>query len=131
MGLLRSVIAALAVAIVSGSAAQAAELHMYRRVGCPWCQAWDRDVGPIYGKTEIGRRAPLRKIDLDGVHPKVSLKGPIIYTPTFVLVEDAREIGRIEGYPGDAFFWGLLERLVERLSLQAPGKLSAAAGDNR
>ena len=30
------------------------------------------------------------------------------FTPVFVLVEEGREIGRIRGYPGDTFFWGLL-----------------------
>jgi len=29
--------------------------------------------------------------------------GAIRYTPTFVLVENAKEVGRIEGYPGDQF----------------------------
>ena len=40
------------------------------------------------------------------------LVSPIRFTPTFVLVDDGREIGRIEGYPGEDFFWGLLERLL-------------------
>jgi hypothetical protein len=85
---------------------------MYRRVGCPWCAAWDREVGPIYGKTDIGRRFPLRMIELGTEQPQLVLRSPIIYTPTFVLVEQNRELGRIEGYPGEAFFWQLLERLV-------------------
>jgi hypothetical protein len=102
---------------VPGIRTDAAELQMYRRVGCPWCQAWDRDVGPIYPKTETGRQIPLRMIDLDrDQRPQVLLRSPIIYTPTFVLVENAREVGRIEGYPGDAFFWGLLDRLVRQLN---------------
>lgn len=125
MRLLRVALLALAAAIVLGSSAPAAELQMYRRAGCPWCQAWDRDVGPIYGKTDIGRRLPLRMVDLDGERPRVLLKGPIIYTPTFVLVENAHEVGRIEGYPGDAFFWGLLDRLVQQLNSGAWDDLSA------
>jgi hypothetical protein len=32
-----------------------------------------------------------------------------------VLVDQQREIGRIRGYPGDIFFWGLLANLIERL----------------
>jgi hypothetical protein len=123
--LLGAALPALAATIVLGSSAVAAELQMYRRAGCPWCQAWDRDVGPIYGKTDIGRRLPLRMVDLDGERPRVSLKGPIIYTPTFVLVENAREVGRIEGYPGDSFFWGLLDRLVQLLNSKPRGDLSA------
>ena len=134
MHLLRTIIVALLAAVTCGSLAQAAELQMYRRVGCPYCAAWDRDVGPIYGKTDIGRRIPLRMIDLDREGPAVTLKTPIIYTPTFVLVEDGREIGRIQGYPGDSFFWGLLDRLVEQLSSGlpdgqgAPVRIVATAG---
>ena len=37
------------------------------------------------------------------------------FTPTFVLVEDGKEIGRIEGYPGEDFFWPMLGALLDRL----------------
>jgi hypothetical protein len=127
MRLVWTTLAALITAAVLGSAVSAAELQMYRRVGCSWCQAWDREVGPIYGKTDIGRRIPLRMIDIDRERPRVALKTPIIYTPTFVLIDNGREIGRIQGYPGDAFFWGLLERLVQQLNSKLRADQSAAA----
>jgi thioredoxin-related protein len=95
--------------------ASAAELYMFRRAGCPWCAAWDREIGPAYDETEIGRRTPLRMVDIYGEQPPIALKGRIIYTPTFVLVEKGREVGRIEGYPGDEFFWALLEGLLQQL----------------
>jgi len=122
---------ALCAVVVLASAADAAELLMYRRAGCPWCATWDREIRPIYPKTDIGRRVPLRMVDLDrGDTPAVRTRSPVRYTPTFVLVENGREIGRIEGYPGDAFFWGLLERLVERLPSEAPkGGLVPASMD--
>ena len=31
------------------------------------------------------------------------------------MIDQGREIGRIRGYPGDTFFWGLLANLIERL----------------
>ena len=37
----------------------------------------------------------------------------VLYTPTFILVEGGQEIGRIEGYPGEDFFWGLLKMMLE------------------
>ncbi len=95
---------------------------MFRRDGCPWCAKWDRKVGPIYPKTEFNRRAPLRHINLDrdrNPDPPVA-HGPIRYTPTFVLVEGGKELGRIEGYPGDEFFWVRLANLLERLPPPAP-----------
>lgn len=106
---------ALAGFVIVSSAADAAELVMFRRDGCPWCARWDREIGGIYSKTELGRRAPLRMVDLDRGTPGVRTRARIVYTPTFVLAENGEEIGRIEGYPGDAFFWGLLERLLEQV----------------
>jgi len=93
--------------------AQAAELVMYRTAGCPYCAAWDRAIGPIYPKTDMGKRAPLRQVEIGSrSQPAVVLKSPVRFTPTFVLINDGRELGRIEGYPGEDFFWGLLERLM-------------------
>jgi hypothetical protein len=121
---LRSLGALLAIAVLS-SAVGAAELVMFRRDGCPWCAVWDREIGPIYPKTDLARRAPLRMVELDrGGDRGIRTRGPILYTPTFVLVENGEELGRIEGYPGDAFFWGLLERLVEKLPARGPKGVS-------
>ncbi len=103
-------------AMAAGSfAADAAELVMYRRDGCPWCARWDREIGPIYPKTEFNRRAPIRSVNLDHDRDEGVSHGPIIYTPTFVLAEAGKEVGRIEGYPGDEFFWVRLTNLLERL----------------
>jgi hypothetical protein len=122
------VLAALCAIVVMASAVNAAELVMFRRDGCPWCAAWDREIGPIYPKTDVGQRAPLRMVDLDrGGTAGFEPRNPIRYTPTFVLVENGREVGRIEGYPGDAFFWGLLDRLIEQLPPQSPKGVSAPA----
>jgi hypothetical protein len=102
---------------------------MFRRDGCSWCARWDRDIGRIYAKTDIGRRAPLRMVDVDRDKPGVRVRSRIIYTPTFVLAEQGEELGRIEGYPGDEFFWGLLERLLELAP--RPRRLSAIGSSHR
>lgn len=89
------------------------ELVMYRRAGCPYCLAWDREIGSVYPKTDIGKSLPLRQVHLDrGKDNSVELKSPIRYTPTFIVVENGKEKARIEGYPGEFFFWGLLEKLL-------------------
>lgn len=105
---------ALVAAVTSfAPAATALELVMFRRAGCSWCAAWDRDIGPIYDKTDVGRRVPIRFIGPERVSEmKSALKSPVRFTPTFVLVDEDREIGRIEGYPGADFFWGRLEGLL-------------------
>jgi len=119
---------ALLLAVIGGQAALAAELLMARREGCAWCLAWDREIGPIYPNAEVGKRVPLRLVDLDKEGLGVTLKQPLIYTPTFVLVEDGREVARIEGYAGEHFFWPMLEKLVRELPERRGGRTSALAG---
>jgi thioredoxin-related protein len=98
--------------------ARAAELLMFEEEWCEWCERWNEEIGVIYDKTDEGQRAPLRRIDIHGAFPDVELALRPHYTPTFVLIENGREIGRIEGYPGEDFFWGLLGQLLERLPKQ-------------
>jgi hypothetical protein len=112
----RSILILIAALLGFGAPASAAELLMFRTAGCPWCAAWDRQIAPAYPNTELGRRAPVRFVDMDRHEaPGATLRSPPRYSPTFVLVDDGREVGRIEGYPGEDFFWGLLERLIARL----------------
>lgn len=96
--------------------AHAAELVMFREDGCPYCAEWEREVGGIYPLTPEAARAPLRRIDMDTQRPPgLELDGGIRYTPTFVLVDGGREIGRITGYPGEASFWALLGEMLDHL----------------
>ncbi len=114
MSRLTARIAAIAAfALLSAADARAAELIMFERAGCVWCARFDAQIAPIYGKTEEGQAAPLRRVDLKGPLP-ADLAGidPGAFTPTFVVVKEGREIGRIRGYPGDAFFFGLLDRIL-------------------
>lgn len=105
--------AAMALWLLSFACSEAAELVMYRRDGCPFCARFEREVAPIYSKTREGTLAPLKRIDLPtgGVRDG-SLREPVIGTPTFVLVDAGREIGRITGYLNDDTFWGLLGQLL-------------------
>jgi thioredoxin-related protein len=102
--------------LAAGLPAAAAELIMFEAVGCPYCARWNREIAPIYPKTAEGKRAPLRRVDIAQPRP-VDLAGigNIVYTPTFVLVEDGKEIGRIVGYGGDEIFWSLLAELFAKL----------------
>lgn len=107
----------------SAGGAGAAELVMFGERGCSWCARFEAEIGPIYPKTEEARRAPLRRVDLDqGVPAEFAHLRPVSFTPTFVLLEGGREIGRIQGYPGEMHFWGLLGMLLERLDASAEGR---------
>lgn len=112
-----SIIAAmLLLAGLTTGPARAAELLMFELEGCAWCQAWHREIGPIYPKTAEAQRAPLKRLDLFADRPpEYAAIAGVRFTPTFVLVHDGREIGRIEGYPGEDFFWALLGDLLDQL----------------
>ena len=96
--------------------AGAAELVMFEQKGCVWCQRFDRDIAPAYDKTAEGQRAPLRRVDIAAPVPAdLAFIKRERFTPVFVLTDQGKEFGRIRGYPGDIFFWGLLANLIERL----------------
>ncbi|MEO1490630.1 MAG: hypothetical protein AAFV19_00570 [Pseudomonadota bacterium] len=112
---MRYLIVALLLTITTVLPVRAAELLMFEEEWCHWCERWNDEIGVIYHKTDEGKRAPLTRVDIHGTFPDVDLALRPQYTPTFVLIENGREIGRIEGYPGEDFFWGLLGRLLEKL----------------
>jgi hypothetical protein len=96
--------------------AEAAELVMVEQPGCPWCARWHAEIGPVYPNTAEGRRAPLRRMLMSDVPASgIRFAQPVTVSPTFVLIENGQEIGRITGYPGPDFFWGLLSELLLRL----------------
>ena len=63
-------LAALTCALLAIGRADAAELVMFEQRGCPWCAAFDREIGPVYAKTPEGARAPLRRVDIDKPLPR-------------------------------------------------------------
>ena len=106
--------------------ARAAELVMFQQAGCPWCARFDRDIAPIYKKTEEGRRAPLRRVDIDKpLPPDLAFVQVERLTPLFVLVDKGREIGRIRGYPGEESFWMQLAVLFQKLDAAGTGEKRA------
>ena len=96
--------------------ASAAELLMFDDPGCVWCRRWTAEVGPGYPRSPEGKQAPLRRIPIRAQGKAgVALTQRITSTPTFVLVEDKQEVGRIVGYPGNDFFYPMLDELLRRL----------------
>ena len=96
----------------------AAELVMFESEGCEWCEVWDEEIGVAYAKTSEANIVPLRRVDIDDVrHADFKhLKG-LIYTPTFVVMDNGKELGRITGYPGEDFFWQFLNEILVKVNL--------------
>jgi hypothetical protein len=110
------ILAAVLFVLVAAPSAHAAELVMFWQKGCVWCERFDREIAPAYDKTDEGKRAPLRRVDIGKpMPPDLGFVRRERFTPVFVLIDEGREFGRIRGYPGDTFFWGLLAGMIEKL----------------
>lgn len=109
-----------AAAAIAGGARPAAEvaatgtrLVMIEEPGCSFCLRWRKEVEPGYVRSDEGRLAPLVHALRDD--PAVAGLPRIVYTPTFVLMKDQREIGRIVGYAGADLFWWQIKPLIDSL----------------
>ncbi|TYC53083.1 transcriptional regulator [Rhodobacterales bacterium] len=108
--------AALFLALFGQSSVRAAELVMLEQPGCVWCKRWNEEIGVAYSKTEEGRKAPLRRVDITGPWPQdLDGIGRERLTPTFILIDNGVEIDRLRGYPGEHFFWPLFTAMLDKL----------------
>ena len=90
---------------------------MFEQKACPFCEAFNREIAPDYPESAAGRAAPLRHVDIwQSRTGGVESLDPAVFTPTFVLVENGREVGRLMGYPGRRYFYQEIEPLIARLA---------------
>ena len=100
----------LAISIAGAMSVKAADsrgqLVMITSSHCPWCEAFEDDVGKGYDRTEEALVYPLRRHDFYQKMPDdLAHLTPATMTPTFIVVRDGVEVGRIVGYPGAELFW--------------------------
>ncbi len=111
----------LFLAVQSAPGRAETRLVMFEEDGCVWCAKWRAEVGVIYEKTDEGKQAPLLRLNIkDPIPTNLHFARRAIFTPTFVLMIDGVEQSRIEGYPGEDFFWGLLGRMLKEAGRVAP-----------
>jgi len=120
---LRLILFSLFLTLSSGfSAAAETVLVMVEEKGCVWCAQWNDEIAHIYPKTTEGKAAPLRRMDIRTERPDdLTFSQSLNFTPTFVLMVDGQEVSRIEGYPGEDFFWGLLGQMLSDASIDVSG----------
>ena len=82
--------------------------------GCVYCEIWDEEISSIYPKTTEVSIAPLMRVDIADYEQSLISVNPVVFTPTFILTKNSKEISRIEGYIGDDLFWGMLEVMLKR-----------------
>ncbi|GGE43793.1 hypothetical protein GCM10007276_21140 [Agaricicola taiwanensis] len=100
--------------------AQAAQLVLFEGSWCPTCRYWNKTVAPNYATNDVGRLAPLRRVEIGTPRPAGLDKpnvGTIFAVPTFVVMEKGREVGRIEGFTTEKHFWRRLGNILSSQKL--------------
>lgn len=116
-------LAAMALPLAATAPAKGAELSkataliMIEDRGCPYCARFDAEVRSGYERSPEGRFAPLVR-RLRGAEDVAFLKG-VVYSPTFVLLVEGREAGRIVGYQGAELFWMEMAGLMKKAGFEA------------
>ncbi len=73
---------------------------------CPFCKAWEHDVGVVYDKSSYAQILPLTRVNMGSPIPEgVVLQKPVVGTPTFLIIRDGQEIDRQRGYDDEEMFW--------------------------
>ena len=82
---------------------------------CPFCQAWEQDIGVLYDKSPYAPSLPLTRVDIGSAMPEgVTLQSPVLGTPTFLIIQNGQEIDRQRGYDdAEMFWWWLSEHAAE------------------
>ena len=98
-------------ACYAGEKTASLELVFITSAYCPFCKAWEREVGSAYSQSPYGQKAPLRRVDIADVQTVLPDIAPKVKgTPVFLLLSENKEIGRIEGYQSrEMFYWALSE----------------------
>ncbi|MCJ8324957.1 MAG: hypothetical protein HRU29_09620 [Rhizobiales bacterium] len=94
--------------LFSVATSQAAELLMFEHVGCVVCKKFKAEMLPKYLTSKYAKEMPIRSIVAgdDAAYEGITLKSyPFYYSPTFILVEDNKELVRIRGFGGEELFW--------------------------
>jgi thioredoxin-related protein len=89
------------------------ELVVIEADGCIFCEVFRSDVLPSYEASEQGKQMPVQFVDIndmDATH--FEFKGAVDIVPTFIVVKNRREVGRISGYVGPENFFHSINYLL-------------------
>ena len=87
---------------------------------CGACRQFDREVGPIYSKTDESLVLPLERVLIDdwqaNRHQLVECASTeVIATPTFLQIRNCQELDRITGYSDAELFWLGHRRMINSI----------------
>ncbi len=103
--------------VLFASARENAEIIMFEQRGCEWCEIWNEEIAPVFPKTPEAKCAKFRRVDIHQPGSDILERiDPVVYTPTFVVMENGKEVGRVRGYAGEDFFWFHLDQQLKKLT---------------
>ena len=87
---------------------------------CGACRQFDREVGPIYSKTDESIALPMERVLIEDWqadrHQLVECaSADVIGTPTFLQIRNCQELDRITGYSDAELFWLGHRRMMNRI----------------
>ena len=81
--------------------------------GCIYCTIFRRQLLPTYKDSEKAKKIPIRFVDVnDPAMADIGLTHPVGIVPTFVILENNQEIGRIPGYMSRHDFFRAIDYIV-------------------
>jgi hypothetical protein len=116
-------------ATAGATAGGGARLIMVEQPGCRYCIEWDQEIAPGYSHSAEGRFAPLKRLQRGDA--ALTVFRPVIYTPTFLVVKDGRELGRVTGYAGKGFFYEELDVELAKAGFRAGRGSGSVGADTR
>ena len=89
------------------------ELVVIEADGCIFCEIFRSDVLPAYETSEQGKQMPVQFVDINDMDTThLEFKGAVDIVPTFIVVKERREVGRISGYVGPENFFHSINYLL-------------------
>jgi hypothetical protein len=100
--------------VILPSVTHSAELILVEQGGCYSCVKFNQEQGDVF-ELWFGSELPLRRVDIHGRWPyrSAGVRRPM-GTPTFIVVEEGKEIGRFAGYGDDQIFWKRLQAVLAK-----------------
>ena len=89
------------------------EVVVFEIGGCKYCTVFRDNLGARYQASTTNAVAPMRYVDVGRLDPAdFQLASDITTVPTIVLMQDGKEIDRVEGYPMSEVLFGMVKSKV-------------------
>ena len=89
------------------------EVVVFEIGGCKYCTVFRDNLGARYQASTTNAVAPMRYVDVGRLDPTdFQLRSEITTVPTIVLLQDGKEIDRVEGYPLSEALFGMVKSRV-------------------